>query len=202
MGTPGATNNESPVEVELTPFLMQQFPVTREQYALYDPQHDSKHQKDMGSYAPERTCPVIDVSWWDAFCFALYTDKSLPTEAQWECACRAGTTTRFAFGRWGEPEQTNFGGNVGMTTPQRNYPPNRWGLYDMHGNVWEWCQDWYHAKLPGGRNPVVTERATDRVSRGGSWNGPEGDCRSAYRHRDWPGPRRSLLGFRVALVPG
>ncbi len=201
MDTPGATDREVPVEVELSPFQMQQFPVTREQYALYDPHHDQAHQKYVDKYAKEPGCPVIDVTWWDAWSFALFTGKILPSEAQWECACRAETETAFAFGDELTHEQANFGVKVGHTTPQGNYSPNKWELYDMHGNVWEWCQDWYHDKLPGGRNPLMLGRAASRVIRGGSWNGSAEDCRSACRFRCWPEFRLNRLGFRVAAVP-
>jgi formylglycine-generating enzyme required for sulfatase activity len=78
--------------------------------------------------------------------------------------------------------------------------PNSWGLYDMHGNVWQWCRDWYAPKHPGGKDPEVTERASLRVLRGGGWNNSGGDCRSALRHGLEPGYRDSDLGFRVALV--
>lgn len=200
MGTPSTEGDESPVEVELSPFLMQQFPVTREQYALYDPQHDAEHYEDMEKFAPEPTCPVINVTWWDSFSFALYVAKTLPTEAQWEFACRAGSTTPFAFGNDLKPEQANFDGKVGRTTPQGTYPPNRWEIHDMHGNVWEWCLDRYHDKLPGGRDPVMFDRATYRVIRGGSWLFSAENCRSAFRRRFWPEYRNDYLGFRVAVA--
>ncbi len=202
MGTTGIIRKEAAVEVELSPFLMQQFPVTREQYALYDPRHDQAHQADMDKYSSEPCCPVIDVTWWDAWCFAMFTGKVLPSEAQWECACRAGTTTPFAFGKELTQEQANFKRMVGHTTPQGTYPPpTEWKLYDMHGNVWEWCQDWFHDKLPGGRNPVILERASIRVYRGGSWRHSAGRCRSASRDWYWPGRRYNNLGFRVVAVP-
>ena len=113
---------------------------------------------------------------------------SLPTDVQWEYACRAGTTTAFHFGNTLTSEQANFGRNVGQTTAVRSYPANAWGLYDMHGNVWEWCLDF------------CGDQATYRMLRGGSWL-PDADvCRSALRHRHAPTIRDSRLGFRLVLV--
>ena len=113
----------------------------------------------------------------------------LPTEAEWEYACRAGTTTRFCCGD-SESELENyawFSSNSGSAThPVGEKQPNAWGLHDMHGNVWEWCQDWYQDKLPGGGDPVGPQSASVRVTRGGSWYVAAGSCRSAYRRRYSP----------------
>ena len=130
---------------------------------------------------------------------------ALPTEAQWEYACRSGTGTRFSFGDdkkslgdygWFvenvDKKKEDYAHEVGLKKP------NQWGLKDMHGNVWEWCADWYDAKLPGGRDPVVLSKGSSRVYRGGSWILAAPYCWSAFRHRDSPGGRRSDLGFRVA----
>ncbi len=122
----------------------------------------------------------------------------LPTEAEWEYACRAGTTTPFAFGNVLDKTNANVEYDVGRPTKAGSYKPNAWGLYDMHGNVWEWCEDWYHAKLLGGRDPVNHEQASDRVRRGGSWSNSPRFARSAGRHRDAPEDRSFFLGFRVA----
>ncbi len=140
---------------------------------------------------------------------------ALPTEAQWEYACRAGTRTRFSFGDdesrlneyawWGAKYgDANSLGN----TRNEHYPhsvalkqPNAWGLYDMHGNVWEWCADWFIEKLPGGRDPVVVSKASIRVCRGGCWLLGQSSCRSAVRSGGSPDNRNSAVGFRVAAVP-
>jgi len=135
----------------------------------------------------------------------------LPTEAEWEYACRAGTTTPFHFGSQLNGRQANCNGtvpygtdtegpNLEKTTPVGNYPANAWGLYDMHGNVWEWCSDWY-GEYPAGSvtDPSGPAAGSYRVFRGGSWGNDAVCCRSAYR--DWHDPsiRLFILGFRVAL---
>jgi len=144
----------------------------------------------------------------------------LPTEAQWEYACRAGTTTATAFGNSLSSRQANFqgepynGGGPGpslkRTTRVGSYPANRWGLHDMHGNVFEWCRDWYHAQLPGGVDPdLYSARDTaepnrtgslSRVRRGGCWADEGWPCRSAFRLRFEPERRADHIGFRVVAV--
>lgn len=135
---------------------------------------------------------------------------ALPTEAQWEYACRAGTTTRYVFGDdpaklsdyawWG-----GLWGNGNAVTER--YPhrvglkqANAWGLRDMHGNVFEWCADWYGENFPGGVDPTGASVGSDRVYRGGCWNFDAQYCGSAYRGRDVPSTRVDYVGFRVAAV--
>jgi sulfatase modifying factor 1 len=144
----------------------------------------------------------------------------LPTEAQWEYACRAGTTTATSFGDSLSSKQANFkgkpynGGDPGPSlnhaAPVGNYPANPWGLHDMHGNTFEWCRDWYHARLPGGTDPDLhAARATaqrsehgdiSRVRRGGCWSDEGWPCRSAFRVRFEPDRRYDHIGFRVVVV--
>lgn len=144
----------------------------------------------------------------------------LPTEAQWEYACRAGTTTATAFGEGLSSKQANFKGkpynggepgpSLGRAAPVGSYPANPWGLHDMHGNTYEWCRDWAHAKLPGGVDPDLHDaRATaqlnrtgdaSRVRRGGCWADDGWPCRSACRLRFEPERRYDHIGFRVAVV--
>ena len=139
----------------------------------------------------------------------------LPTEAQWEYACRAGTETATAFGDSLGRRHANFndgeGGNPSRrATPVGTYPANPWGLCDMHGNIFEWCRDWYHSRLPGGTDPALSEtkgtpnrdRTYSRVRRGGAWNDPARFCRSAYRLRYEPERNSDHIGFRIAAVPG
>jgi sulfatase modifying factor 1 len=142
----------------------------------------------------------------------------LPTEAQWEYACRAGSTTAFSFGDTLTAQQANIGkpysgradGTPGAAaTVVGRYPDNAWGLHDMHGNEFEWCRDWYHAQLPGGTDPdlsdVQGERNRDgtysRVRRGGAWMDEPRFCRSALRLRYEPDRSSDHIGFRIVLVP-
>ena len=136
----------------------------------------------------------------------------LPTEAQWEYACRAGTTTATAFGNSLSSRQANFQGqpyNGALNGPSLkraskvgSYSANAWGLHDMHGNVFEWCRDWYHPKLPGGQDPDLWgAKARSRVRRGGCWADEGWPCRSAFRLRFEPERRADHIGFRVVLVP-
>ena len=135
----------------------------------------------------------------------LPADESyrLPTEAEWEYACRAGTTTAYSFGD-DESQLGEFGWFSGNTAREQYAhkvglkKPNPWGLYDMHGNVWEWCSDWYGSGLSGGSDPLGPERGYRRVARGGSWGSVPGGCRSAIRYSDDPSLRHYSLGFRVA----
>ena len=140
----------------------------------------------------------------------------LPTEAQWEYACRAGTTTATAFGDTLSQDEANIGyvpptrgdPSPGRSRPVRSYPANRWGIHDMHGNVWEWCRDWYHARLPGGIDPdlyeppgVMNRDGThSRIRRGGAFIEPEWACRSACRLPYEPPRRSDHIGFRVLVV--
>ena len=142
----------------------------------------------------------------------------LPTEAQWEYACRAGTTTATAFGDKLSSKQANFKGkpyNGGEKGPSLNraakvgsYPANAWGLHDMHGNIVEWCRDWYHAKLPGGTDPDLSsvkgtrnrDGTYSRSRRGSAWTDDGWASRSAFRLRFEPERRADHIGFRVVVV--
>ena len=126
----------------------------------------------------------------------------LPTEAEWEYACRAGDDSAYSFGNDARQlgEHAWFGGNSGgKTHPVGRKTPNAWGLFDMHGSVWEWCSDWY-GNYP--RRSMVDPAGPDggrgRVLRGGSWNDQAGRCRAAYRLSVDPSIKNPSLGFRVA----
>ena len=140
----------------------------------------------------------------------------LPTEAQWEYACRAGSMSATAFGAL----LTNADANIvdvarettghpsaGRAVPVGRYRANAWGLYDMHGNIFEWCRDWYHARLPGGDDPDLSptrgepnrDGTYSRVRRGGAWNDDHRFCRSALRLRYEPERNSDHIGFRVAV---
>jgi formylglycine-generating enzyme required for sulfatase activity len=145
----------------------------------------------------------------------------LPTEAQWEYACRAGTATATSFGNALGSTQANFKGDrpyngaapgpsLGRAAKVGGYPGNPWGLHDMHGNTFEWCRDWYHIRLPGGTDPdlyAAKQTATksehgdiSRVRRGGCWADPGWPCRSAFRLRFEPERRYDHIGFRVVCL--
>jgi formylglycine-generating enzyme required for sulfatase activity len=152
--------------------------------------------------------PVENVSWNDAkeFCRRLLqlTGKQyrLPTEAEWEYACRAGTTGPYA----GELDAMAWydKNSGGKTHPVGQKKPNAFGLYDMHGNVWEWCEDRWHKNYEGapadGAAWLSGGKSNDRVLRGGSWVGDARNCRSALRVHNAPGSRISSFGFRVVVA--
>jgi len=164
-------------------------------------------------------CPVEQVSWDDCQEFITKlnqmegtTKYRLPTEAEWEYAARAGSETAFAngviteTGCGHEPNLDQMGwycGNSGNTThPVAQKLPNAWGLYDMHGNVWEWCQDWY-GSYPSISvlDPQGPDSGSRRVIRGGSWDFYARYCRSADRDFNWPDDSSSFIGFRLARTP-
>ena len=166
-------------------------------------------------------CPVEQVSWHDTQTFIAKLNQvhpdlkvCLPTEAEWEYACRAGTQTPFSFGGKDDLnlEKVNYSGKwddwnfEGTTKEVRTYPCNGWGLYEMHGNVWEWCEDVWQEKLPA--EPVTDpqgvaggdqEAGVMRVVRGGSWNDLGRRCRSACRYWYEPVDRDYGVGFRLVL---
>ena len=148
--------------------------------------------------------PVINVTWYGAKAYADWIGGSLPTEAQWEYACRGGQITAFYFGN-NDSEMGNYGWsseNSGDGTKAVGQKlPNDYGLYDMHGNVWEWCGDWYVGYGSGlATDPQGPATGDNRVVRGGSWNDYAQYCRSACRYSDDPDYGYSICGFRVAVV--
>ena len=155
-------------------------------------------------------CPVEKVSWNDVQEFIKklngkgYGSFALPTEAQWEYAARAGTTTAYSFGNY--PSQLGdyawYGDNSGKETHAvASKKPNPWGLYDMHGNVWEWTADWYDRTSPSGTttDPTGGNSGSTRVIRGGGWNATAQYLRSAFRYFGSPGYRNYYIGFRLLL---
>ena len=160
--------------------------------------------------------PVVCVTWYGAQEFATYAGGRLPTEAEWEYACRGGTTTPFNTGNcldytqanyyWPQPYSGCSNTNTaypGQTQAVKSYSPNAYGLYNMHGNVWEWCADWYGAYPTTAQiNPTGPSTGTDRVFRGGSWFGDAQYCRSADRDFSFdPGISFSFIGFRLGFAP-
>ncbi len=152
--------------------------------------------------------PVVGLNWLEAKKYAAWAGLDLPSEAQWEYACRARTTTRFYTGdskadldRAGWYDENSSGRLHAVGEKE----PNTFGLFDMHGNLWEWCEDLWHGnyqKAPDdGKAWVDNSDSSLRVLRGGSWGNPSGYCRSAYRGAD-PGGRYQYVGFRLVFLPG
>jgi len=229
----GRTNEEGPQHtVELSSFYMSRYPVTQAEYAEVMGVNPSNFKG--------AKLPVEQVDWFDAieYCnkksqrdglssvyvinknenrWTVKQDQDangyrLPTEAQWEYACRAGTVTPFSTGTNINTNQANYNGanpydsNVlgedrQKTTPVGSFPPNPWGLYDMHGNVFEWCWDWYGIyKSEDQTNPDGPVSGIKRVYRGGSWISSLPHLRSAYRYSAPPsGGGDSNIGFRLTL---
>jgi len=154
--------------------------------------------------------PVENVSWDDAQEFMDKVNGSgeipagwkvcLPTEAQWEYACRAEEKGPFSGGTI-DQVAWRYGNSGVMTCPVGTKKPNVWGLHDMHGNVEEWCADWHDGELSGGADPSGPSSGVSRVDRGGSWTPPAATCRAANRYRNSPDTRYYYLGVRPALVP-
>lgn len=221
MGSPpheaGRDDNENQVWVTLSSHLwMGETEVTQGQWAAVMGNNPSHFKGE-----DWENLPVESVSWNETQEFIVKLNSqwppsagwkwALPTEAQWERACRGGKTTATAFGDSLSSLQANFDGNLpygaaargpnlAKTTVVKSYDPNAYGLYDMHGNVWEWCADAYQEKLPCGNDPLVSE-GMYRVSRGGSWQYFSWGCRSAYRYYGVPDKRLMSRGFRLATVP-
>lgn len=202
MGSPlsetGRYGNESPVRrVQITrPFYMGKYEVTQDQYMAVMGKNPSKFSG--------RNLPVELVSWDEAVAFCKKVGGRLPTEAEWEYACRTGTDTRFYFGNSDSDLKDHawYSDNSGERTHAIGQKkPNVWGLYDMHGNVWEWCQDWFADDYQNASSvdPKGPSSGNKRVLRGGSWLEPAWHCRSAGRGRNAPGHRYFDYGFRVVL---
>jgi formylglycine-generating enzyme required for sulfatase activity len=214
---PGRFDDEILHEVELTKdYYMQTTEVTQGQWQAVMGNNPS-YFKSCGS-----DCPVETVSWNDAQAFIQKLnqlgqgDFRLPTEAEWEYAARAGTTTPFAFGNCLSTDAANYDGNYPLadcpkgvyrstTVTVGSLQSNLWKLYDMHGNVYEWCSDWYAPySSTAVVDPVGPDEGSYRVIRGGSWNGNARYCRSARRNLGSPGDTSNYLGFRLVfrLPPG
>jgi formylglycine-generating enzyme required for sulfatase activity len=227
MGSPNTeakrSDNESPQHlVTVKSFFLGRYPVTQEQWRIVAEAYDKVNLELNPS--PSRfegnKHPVEQVSWYDAqeYCdrLAKKTNRPyrLPTEAEWEYACRAGTETPFYFGSTLSTDLANYDGNRiygngvksesrQVTTPIDLFDiANAWGFCDMHGNVYEWCQDHWHSDYKGlpkdGSAWLINDSDSSRVVRGGSWFHDPRLCRSSYRDFDNPIARYNSLGFRVS----
>jgi formylglycine-generating enzyme required for sulfatase activity len=217
---------ESPQHSVTVPsFFMSEYPIVKAHWWAVAQMPKIKIElKESPSHFSKGTAePVESVSWWEAveFCARLSRHSGriyrLPSEAEWEYACRAGTTTPFHYGETITTDLANYDGTDGKwsgsydpgpkgiyrvkTTPVDTFPPNAFGLYDMHGNVWEWCEDHWHDNYEGaptdGSVWISDVADAGRVTRGGSWADSPRDCRSATRINYSPDDRYDCVGFRV-----
>lgn len=215
--------------VTVKPFLISRYLITQAQWQIVAklPKINHDFDPDPSNFKGSKR-PVERVSWHEAieFCARLSRktghEYRLPSEAEWEYACRAGTTTPFHFGETITTDLANYqgtdweyGGKVypgsygagpkgvyrEQTTDVGSFPPNAFGLYDMHGNVWEWCLDHWHENYEGaptdGSAWISGGDADLRLLRGGSWVNNPRNCRSAIRFRNYPDIRNSSIGFRL-----
>jgi formylglycine-generating enzyme required for sulfatase activity len=221
-------------EVTVQELFMTQSPITQAQWREVAGWQEREAERwgrelnpnpsDFGDQADSDQRPVEQVSWHDAmeFCNRLSQRTgryyTLPSEAQWEYACRAGSTTPFAFGATLSAELANYDATITygdgpkgeyrqQTTPVGMFPANAWGLHDMHGTVWEWCLDHWHDSYegaPSDGSAWLTPSASEeerRLLRGGSWSSLPRNCRSAYRNRYLPDFAFNYVGFRVVCLP-
>ena len=223
LGEPERRPGETQIEVTLTKgFWVGKYEVTQADWRRVVGEFPGKFTAGEGD-----DFPVYDINFAAAlgFCRRL-TEQArkagelpvgwefrLPTEAQWEYACRAGTTTATAFGDKLSSKQANFQGkpyngaeagpSLKRTTKVGSYPANPWGIHDMHGNVYEWCRDWSHPSAPGGTDPDLFDKkntAQSRIRRGGCYADDGWPCRSACRVRFEPERSHDHIGFRVVAV--
>jgi formylglycine-generating enzyme required for sulfatase activity len=239
MGSDNGKDNEKPVHtVTITGFYMGKYEVTQKEW--YDVmgttvrQQRDKADKSWSIYGEGDNYPMYYVRWLEAVEYCnkrsqkegltpAYTISGtnvtwnrnangyrLPTEAEWEYACRAGTVSPFSTGNNITTNQANYNGNNPYnnnakgeyrqkTTPIGSFQANPWGLYDMHGNVWEWCWDWYGSYSSTAQtDPAGASSGSSRVRRGGGWLGSAGSVRSANRGYYDPDDRNDDIGFRLA----
>jgi formylglycine-generating enzyme required for sulfatase activity len=214
MGSPTSEINrrsdETQHQVTLSAFKMSKFEVTFEQYDLFCDATGRSKPSDEGWGRGNH--PVINVSWDDATAFATWMGCRLPTEAEWEYAARGGTTTPFSTGNNLTTSQANYDGNYPYngnakgeyrekTLPVGSFAANAYGLFDMHGNVWEWCSDWYGDYSTSAQtNPKGASSGSLRVLRGGAWYFNAFGCRTAYRLNNPPGRHLFDQGFRLVSL--
>ena len=196
MGSPaseaGRFDNEAQHRVQITnAFYLSETEVTQEVW-----------QKVMGanpSMFNGASNPVEQVSWNDCQSFCRSSGLRLASESEWEYACRAGTTTAYSFGAGITKQQANF--EATRTVACGSLPANQWGFREMHGNVWEWCEDGYETTASSTQDAVNGNSPTFRVLRGGSWGNDTGYVRPSNRYDAAPADTFDDIGFRVARAP-
>ncbi len=202
-------SDEGPVhEVTVSDFYLGKYEVTFAQYDAFCDATGAKKPNDEGWGRGKR--PVINVSWNDADAYCAWLSKQtgkeyrLPTEAEWEYACRAGTSTLYSFGDSGS-QLREYAWYISSTTHEvGGKKPNPWGLCDMHGNAWEWCADWYdkdYYKSSPGIDPKGRSLGEYRVVRGGGCYGTDNHCRSAFRFKMPPDNGGLNIGVRLLRTP-
>jgi formylglycine-generating enzyme required for sulfatase activity len=210
------SDREDEHNVSLTQgFYLGKYEVTQDQYEAVMTGVTGDRNATPSNWHGNPNRPVEKVSWDDAQVFLTRLNVKqadnlpagwsfvLPTESQWEYACRAGTTTRFSWGDSIASTNANYNSSgYSQTRDVGQYAANPWGFFDMHGNVWEWTADWYQPAYPTG-NPVVDPTGPasgpSRVLRGGSWSRNGAVLRSAERSANTPGIRTNIIGFRVGF---
>ena len=220
MGSPvtevGRQNIETEHNVTLTRgFFLGKYEVTQAEYQAVMTGNTSGLSATPSQYNGNPDRPVEKVSWNDVQIFLdrLNSQESnntaagwkyaLPTEAEWEYACRANTTTAYFWGNSISASNGNYGHNIGQTQNIGQYTANSWGFYDMHGNIWEWVADWYQSNAPSGNpviDPIGPNLGSNKILRGGAWDAyNQSNLRSARRSNLAPTFRSHALGFRLAL---
>jgi len=214
--------NERPVrEVYVDAFYIDRCEVTNDQWKRFidanpswqkdkidDRYHDGNYLKEWsesGYPAGKAKHPVVFVSWYAAAAYAEWQGKRLPTEAEWEKSARGPHGYKYTYGDVYDATKANTGGRIGLTTPVGSYEPNDYGLYDMTGNVLEWCSDWYGEDYYAAgvdRNPKGPQHGESRVIRGGAWNYFKSRCTTTFRFYILPPNANrtctSNIGFRCA----
>ena len=216
----GFRPDESHSKIALDDYQLLKTPVTWGMYLAFCfiTKHDLPREPSWGQLVNH---PVVMVNYWDAVDYAIWLSEltgwrcRLPTEAEWEFACCAGTSTPYSTGESISTNQANYDGQVShfangggftkkgvfleQTTPSGQYPSNPWGLLDMNGNVWEWCSSKYHSRYYGGEQEDASNEIDDgqRVFRGGSWREPKDTMRTSYRAKNYPTIRLDTIGFRL-----
>jgi sulfatase modifying factor 1 len=217
MGNEKGDVDEKPHKVTLDSFYMDKYPVTQEEYEKVMKANPSRWKvaknpveqmrwSDAVKYCNARSIleglkPCYDVKTWE--CNFSANGYRLPTEAEWEYACKAGTKTLYYFGD-DQAKLKNYAwfkeNSSGRPRPVGQKLPNSWGLYDVSGNVWEWCNDFYkvdYYKESPEKNPKGPKTGKTKVLRGGCWNSPANECRSAYRYNENPGYADVCFGYDI-----